>query len=56
MQVRNWGWIGTNGHELVEEFAGEALETVAQAKQRDIRTCEGNRNRSLAVASGSKLG
>ena len=37
--VRNWGWIGTNGRELVEEFAGEieagqALEAVAQAKRR----------------------
>ncbi len=35
--VRNWGWIGTNGRELVEEFAGEVeagqvLEAVAQAK------------------------
>ncbi len=37
--VRNWGRIGTNGRELVEEFAGEieagqALEVVAQAKRR----------------------
>ena len=37
--VRNWGRIGTNGRELVEEFAGEieagqALEAVAQAKRR----------------------
>ena len=37
--VRSWGRIGTNGRELVEEFAcenaaGEALEAVAQAKRR----------------------
>jgi predicted DNA-binding WGR domain protein len=37
--VRNWGRIGTNGRELVEEFAseieaGQALEVVAQAKRR----------------------
>ncbi len=37
--VRNWGRIGTNGRELVEEFAGEVeagqvLEAVAQAKWR----------------------
>ncbi|WP_338067386.1 WGR domain-containing protein [Microvirga aerophila] len=37
--VRNWGRIGTNGQELVEEFsneieAGQALEAVAQAKRR----------------------
>ncbi len=37
--VRNWGRIGTNGRELVEEFAceieaGQALEAVAQAKRR----------------------
>jgi predicted DNA-binding WGR domain protein len=37
--VRNCGRIGTNGRELVEEFAGEieagqALEAVAQAKRR----------------------
>ncbi|HZA91914.1 MAG TPA: WGR domain-containing protein [Gemmatimonadales bacterium] len=37
--VRNWGRIGTNGRELVEEFAGEIeagqeLEAVAQAKRR----------------------
>jgi predicted DNA-binding WGR domain protein len=31
--VRNWGRIGTNGRELVEEFPGE-LEAVAQAKRR----------------------
>jgi predicted DNA-binding WGR domain protein len=39
MLVRNWGRIGTNGRELVEEFAseieaGQALEVVAQAKRR----------------------
>ncbi len=39
VSVRNWGRIGTNGHELVEEFAGEieagqALEAVAQVKRR----------------------
>jgi len=37
--VRSWGRIGTNGRELVEEFAGEiaagqALEVIAQAKRR----------------------
>ena len=37
--VRNWGRIGTNGRELVEEFAGEidagqTLEAVVQAKRR----------------------
>jgi predicted DNA-binding WGR domain protein len=37
--VRNWGRIGTNGQELVQVFAdeieaGQALETVAQAKRR----------------------
>jgi predicted DNA-binding WGR domain protein len=37
--VRNWGRIGTNGQELVEEFAnedeaGRALETWAQAMRR----------------------
>jgi predicted DNA-binding WGR domain protein len=37
--VRNWGCIGTNERELVEEFpcefeAGQALEAVAQAKRR----------------------
>ena len=37
--VRNWGRIGTNGQELVEEFAGEdeagqALEVMAAAKRR----------------------
>jgi predicted DNA-binding WGR domain protein len=36
--VRNWGRIGTNGRELVEEFAGEleaglAREALAQAKR-----------------------
>lgn len=36
--VRNWGRIGTNGRELVEEFAseneaGEALEAIARAKR-----------------------
>ncbi len=40
--VRNWGWIGTNGQELVEELeevfpteieAGEALEALARAKR-----------------------
>ena len=35
--VRNWGWIGTNGQELVEVFAseieaGQALETIARVK------------------------
>jgi predicted DNA-binding WGR domain protein len=37
--VRNWGRIGTNGQEKVEEHAGElgagkALEAIAQAKRR----------------------
>ncbi len=37
--VRNWGRIGTNGQEKVEEFvgeieAGQVLEAVAQAKRR----------------------
>jgi predicted DNA-binding WGR domain protein len=37
--VRNWGRIGTNGRELVEEFAseieaGEALEALARGKRR----------------------
>jgi predicted DNA-binding WGR domain protein len=37
--VRNWGRIGTQGQELVEEFAceieaGQALEAVARAKRR----------------------
>jgi predicted DNA-binding WGR domain protein len=37
--VRNWGRIGTNGQEKVEEFAseieaGKALEVVARAKRR----------------------
>jgi predicted DNA-binding WGR domain protein len=37
--VRNWGRIGTNGHELVEVFAneceaGQALEGLAAAKRR----------------------
>jgi predicted DNA-binding WGR domain protein len=37
--VHNWGRIGTNGQEKVEEFAseieaGQALDTVAQAKRR----------------------
>ncbi len=37
--VRKWGRIGTNGRELVEEFAseieaGQVLEAVAQAKRR----------------------
>ena len=37
--VRNWGRIGTNGRELVEEFASEidaglALEAQALAKRR----------------------
>jgi predicted DNA-binding WGR domain protein len=37
--VRNWGRIGTNGRELVEEFAGEdevgqALEALAAVKCR----------------------
>jgi predicted DNA-binding WGR domain protein len=37
--VRNWGRIGTNGRELVEEFAteleaGQALEALARAKRR----------------------
>jgi predicted DNA-binding WGR domain protein len=37
--VRNWGRIGTNGQELVEEFAGkveagQALEALAHAKRR----------------------
>jgi predicted DNA-binding WGR domain protein len=39
--VRNWGRIGTNGRELVEEFAGEieagqALEAVAQVKRQGL--------------------
>lgn len=37
--VRNWGRIGTNGQELVQEFedeiqAGQALEEIARAKRR----------------------
>ncbi|MGF9763827.1 WGR domain-containing protein [Microvirga sp. 0TCS3.31] len=37
--VRHWGRIGTNGRELVEEFAseieaGEALEALAGVKRR----------------------
>jgi predicted DNA-binding WGR domain protein len=37
--VRNWGRIGTNGQEKVEEFATEAeashaLEALARAKRR----------------------
>jgi predicted DNA-binding WGR domain protein len=37
--VRNWGWIGTTGQELVEIHtdeiaAGQALEAVAQVKRR----------------------
>lgn len=37
--VRNWGRIGTNGRELVEEYAteieaGPALEALAGAKRR----------------------
>jgi predicted DNA-binding WGR domain protein len=37
--VRNWGRIGTNGRELVEEYAtefdaGQALEAVAWAMRR----------------------
>jgi predicted DNA-binding WGR domain protein len=37
--VRNWGRIGTNGQEKVEEFAseieaGKALAVVARAKRR----------------------
>jgi predicted DNA-binding WGR domain protein len=37
--VRNWGRIGTNGQEKVEEFAseveaGKALEALAQIKRR----------------------
>lgn len=37
--VRNWGRIGTNGREMVQEFpteaeAGQALEALAQAKRR----------------------
>jgi predicted DNA-binding WGR domain protein len=37
--VRNWGRIGTNGQELVQEFtteaeAGEALAAIAAAKRR----------------------
>ena len=37
--VRNWGRIGTNGREMVEEYpteieAGTALEALAQAKRR----------------------
>jgi predicted DNA-binding WGR domain protein len=36
--VQNWGRIGTNGRELVEEFpteleAGQALEALAQVKR-----------------------
>jgi predicted DNA-binding WGR domain protein len=36
--VRNWGRIGTNGQEKVEEYAdeleaGQALEAVARAKR-----------------------
>lgn len=43
--VRNWGRIGTNGQALVEEFAdkiaaGEALEVIAQGKQRGDRISE----------------
>jgi len=37
--VRNWGRIGTNGREMVEEFAseleaGQALEALALVKRR----------------------
>src|SRR5215218_4033303 len=37
--VRNWGRIGTNGQEKVEEYAseleaGQALEALARAKRR----------------------
>lgn len=37
--VRNWGRIGTNGRELVEDYgseieAGEALEALAATKRR----------------------
>ncbi len=44
--VRNWGRIGTNGRELVEEFpteieAGQALEAIARAKRRPgARICK----------------
>ena len=43
--MRNWGQIGTNGRERVEEFAGEinagqALEAVVRAKQQ--RELEGS--------------
>jgi predicted DNA-binding WGR domain protein len=39
--VRNWGRIGTNGRDLVEEFAseieaGQALEALAQTKRRRV--------------------
>jgi predicted DNA-binding WGR domain protein len=38
--VRNWGRIGTNGHEQAEVFAGEidageALEALARAKRKE---------------------
>jgi predicted DNA-binding WGR domain protein len=37
--VRNWGRIGTNGREIVQEYpseieAGEALEALARTKRR----------------------
>ncbi len=37
--VRNWGRIGTNGQEKVEQYptedeAGQALEVIARAKRR----------------------
>ena len=39
MLVRNWGRIGTNGRDLVEEFAnevevGQALEVMPASKRR----------------------
>jgi predicted DNA-binding WGR domain protein len=40
--VRNWGRIGTNGRELVEEFAseietGQALEAARAKRRRGYR-------------------
>ncbi len=53
--MRNWGQIGTNGHELVEEFAGE-FEAGQTLRARHRRSGKGLRGGSDRTQQGLKTG
>ena len=48
--VRNWGWIGTNGRELVEEFAG-GIEASQAVHRLLVRLAPGNVPRAALFLS-----